>query len=448
MRVLICLALLLMPTALWAAEPEKTFNAQSFTLSNGMQVVVIPNHRAPVVTHMVWYKVGAADEQPGVSGMAHYLEHLLFKGTEKLAPGDYSRRVRVLGGNDNAFTGQDFTAFYASVSVDRLYDIMEMEADRMVNANPPPEHFASEKEVVLEERRQRTDNDPRARFAEQLQSLLYVNHPYQKPIIGWMDEIKRYEWPQVKEFYDRWYAPNNAILIVSGDMTAERLKPAAENTYGKIPPRDIPPRIRPSIPPAPSPALLTLSSAEIHQPVWQSLYPAPAYHHNKTDALALQVLEEIMSGGPATRLYQSLVVDQKKAVSINLSYNGTALDYGTIYFSGTPADNVSLPELQTLAEAEIKNVIENGITEAELTKAIERLQAEAAYARDSLAGPAMITGYALATGSTLDDIEYWPRDIARVTPDDVRRVAATYLNKDTPWIRPAVTGYLMPEARP
>ncbi len=467
MRIIPCLALLLMPLTVYAQEaavatkpavekiapapkaekpkPAKTFNAEHFTLSNGMEVVVIPNHRAPIVTHMIWYKVGAADEKPGLSGMAHYFEHLMFKGTKEMAPGAYSKRVRTLGGNDNAFTSQDMTAYYANISTDNLYDVMKMEADRMQNLNPPPEHFASEKAVVLEERSERTDNDPRARFGEQLQSMAFTNHPYGKPVIGWMSEIQQYEWKDVKSFYDTWYAPNNAILIVSGDMTAERLKPAAEEIYGKIPTKKLPPRVRPTIPPAAGLASLTLKDASIHQPVWQSLYLAPSFHMNKKDGLALQVLEEIMSGGPTTRLYDSLVVKQKKAVSINLSYNGTALDYGILALSGSPAQGVSLTELQTLAETEIAKIITDGVTPVEVSDAISRLQDEAIYARDSVSGPAMIIGYGLTTGSTLDDIENWPTDIATVTAEDVQRVAATYLNIAKPWIRPPVSGYLLPE---
>lgn len=446
MRIILCLLLILVATPVGAQDRAKTFNAEHFILDNGMQVVVIPNHRAPVVTHMMWYRVGAADERAGLSGMAHYLEHLLFKGTATLAPGEYSKRVRVLGGNDNAFTGQDFTAYFASVSVNNLYEIMQMEADRMMNANPPPEHFKSEKEVVLEERRQRTDNDPRAQFSEQLNSLLFINHPYGTPIIGWMDEIRRYEWPDVKSFYETWYAPNNAILIVSGDMTAERLRPAAQEIYGKLKPKELPPRARPNVPPAPASPLLAFSHDSIRQPVWQSVYLAPTFAQNKQDGLALQLLNEILSGGPTTRLYDSLVVKQKKAVSVGFSYNGTALDYGTLSLSGTPADGVALDELQKLVETKIRDVIENGVTETELREAVERLQSEAIYARDSLAGPAMIIGYALTTGSTLDDVENWPNEIAAVSVDDIRRVAATYLDKDKPWIRPAVTGHMIPLA--
>lgn len=426
-------------------RPEtKTFNAEQFTLANGMEVVVIPNHRAPVVTHMIWYKVGAADEKPGLSGMAHYFEHLMFKGTRDMAPGAYSKRIRTMGGNDNAFTGQDFTAYYATISVDRLGDVMRMEADRMQNLNPPDEHFASEKAVVLEERRERTDNDPRARFMEQLQSMVYTNHPYAKPVIGWMDEIQLYEWADVKTFYDAWYAPNNAILIVSGDITASELKPLAEDIYGSIPAKELPPRNRPRVPPANGTAALALRDAEIREPIWQSVYLAPSYHQNTKDSLALEVLQEVLSGGPTTRLYDSLVVKQKKAISIALSYGGTALDYGSLTLSGVPAKDVTPQTLQKLAEAEIRAVIKDGITQDELSEAIARLQDQAVYMRDSVSGPAMIVGYALTTGLTLDQVESWADDIAKVTLEDVQHVAKTYLDPAHPWIRPAVHGYMMP----
>ena len=229
---------------------DTTFGAETFMLDNGMQVIVIPNHRIPVVTHMVWYRVGAADELPGLSGMAHYFEHLMFKGTKKLEPGEFSRTVKMLGGRDNAFTGQDYTAYFQSIAVEHLEKVMRMEADRMFNLAPPADHFASEKNVVLEERRQRTENNPKGLFGEQLRNLLFVNHPYGTPTIGWMDEIERYEWTDVKGFYEQWYAPNNAIVIISGDITVEEFKPLAEKIYGTLPAKKLPKRSRPNIPPA------------------------------------------------------------------------------------------------------------------------------------------------------------------------------------------------------
>lgn len=440
MKIMIFVALLCLPFPAFA----QTFGAQEATLANGMQIVVIPNHRAPVVTHMVWYKVGAADETPGLSGMAHYLEHLLFKGTQKMAPGEFSKIVKTLGGNDNAFTSQDYTAYFESIAVENLPRVMEMEADRMMNANPPPEHFKSEKAVVLEERRQRTDNDPRAKFYEQLNSILFINHPYGTPVIGWMNEIEKYEWADVQKFYQKHYAPNNAILVVSGDITMEELKPMAEKYYGPLSAKEIPARKRPELAPAPAQTRLSLSDASIHQPVFQRLYAAPSETMNREDSLALQVLSEIMDGGPTTRLYKSLVVDEKIATAVSFNYTSTALDYGNISVGALPADGISTDALEAMIDAQIKSLIENGVTEAEVKDAIQRLQDAAIFARDSVMGPAMIFGSALTTGSSVANVENWSADIAKVTAERVKTVAVEYLNPAMPWIRPPVSGHLLP----
>lgn len=434
--------LLLLVTALPARA--QTFGAQEFTLANGMQVVVIPNHRAPVVTHMVWIKVGGADNLPGRSGMAHYFEHLMFKGTKTMAPGDFSKIVKTLGGEDNAFTGQDYTAYFQSIAVENLPKVMQMEADRMQNLAPPEAHFQSEKAVVLEERRQRTDNDPRAMFNEQINSALYINHPYATPVVGWMDEIEKYDWADVKSYYDTWYAPNNAILVVSGDITAEKLKPLAEKYYGAIPKKNIPARVRPNIPPAPAATLLTLRHPSVHQSVFQKIYLAPTEGKEKQDSLALQVLAEIMNGGPTARLYKSIVAFQKKATGVAFDYNSTMLDYGAIIVGATPAEGTTPEDVSILIGAEIKKVIESGVTEAEVKQAVQALQDEAVFARDSVAGPAMIFGAALTTGSSVSDVESWAQDIAKITPAQIQAAAAKYLDDTRPWIRPAVTGYLLP----
>lgn len=445
LRILFFLLFLTLPLTA-GAEPGKTFNAQSFTLDNGMEVVVIPNHRAPVVTHMLWYKVGAADEPFGQSGMAHYFEHLMFKGTSRLKPGEFSTTVRKLGGNDNAFTSQDYTAYFESIAVEHLETVMKMEADRMQNLNPPPEHYASEKKVVLEERRERTENDPRGLFYEQLRSALFVNHPYGIPVIGWMNEIEKYEWADVKTFYDRWYAPNNAILVVSGDITAEELEPLARRIYGSIPPKELPMRIRPQIPPANAQTVMTLRDSSIHQPVFNKIYLAPSEAQNPQHSHALQVLNEILDGGATTRLYKSLVVEQKKATSVSFDYTPNALNYSSISIGGTPAEGVSLHELETLIEAEIQKVVDEGVTQLESDEAIKRLQDEAVFARDSVAGPAMIFGRILTTGGKIDDVEYWAENIGLVSPTLVQEVARLYLSPSQYWVRPPVTGYLLPEA--
>lgn len=423
----------------------KTFGAQTATLSNGLQIVVIPNHRAPVVTHMLWVKAGGADNIAGQSGMAHYLEHLMFKGTTNMAPGEYSKTIKTLGGNDNAFTGADYTAYFETIAVKNLSKVMEMQADRFLNLSPPPEHYTSEKAVVLEERRQTTENDPRSLFAEQVYTALFINHPYGTPVIGWMDEIKKYEWKDVKKYFDAWYAPQNMILVVSGDITMKDLKPLAEQYYGPMPQKNIPNRIRPAVPSLMSETTITLKHKQIHQPVYYKLYLAPTEAKNRKDSLALQILANILDGGQATRLYKSLVAQQKKATSVSFSYNSSALDYGTISIDATPAEGVSASDIGPLIENEIQAVIDNGVTESEVKEAIQRLQDQAIFARDSVAGPAMIFGHAISTGSTVEDIENWPVDIGKITPKDVQDAAATYLNKKDPWVRAPITGYLLPE---
>lgn len=432
--------LLIFPTFAQA----KVFNAESFTLDNGLEVIVIPNHRAPVITHMVWYRVGAADEPQGLSGMAHYFEHLMFKGTKTMEPGEFSRIVKKLGGNGNAFTGQDYTAYFQTISKQHLEKMMEMEADRMVNLKVPAKHFASEKKVVLEERRQRTENDPQGLFFEQMRSALFINHPYGTPVIGWMDEIKGYEWNDVKSFYDTWYAPNNAIVIISGDVTVKSVKPLVTRIYGKLKPKTLPSRTRTSIPSTIGKTLMTLKHATINQRAFQNMRLAPSYAQNSQDSLALQVLEEILSGGATTRLYKTLVVEQKKAVSAGFSYSSSALNEGIIGLSGTPVDGVSLEELERLIQDQIKNVIDNSVTQTEIKDAVQRMQDAAIYARDSFSGPAMTFGHAITTGSTIDDVEDWPDLIQTVTAAQIQAVAKKYMDENVPWKRSSITGHFLP----
>lgn len=431
-----------------AYAQDKVYNAETFTLANGMQVVVIPNHRAPVVTHMIWYRVGAADEPRGQSGMAHYLEHLLFKGTPTLPTGEFSRRIRSLGGNENAFTAQDYTAFHESIAVEHLESIMKMEADRMMNTNPPPADFTSEQKVVIEERRQRTENDPRGFFAEQMKALLFINHPYGYPVIGWQHEVEALTWKEIQKFYKQHYGPNNAILVISGDITAAQLKPLAEKIYGPLKPIELPEREWTSVPPMIASPQLTLHHPMIRQPVFMRLYRLPSLKQNREDGYALSVLQDILDGGAATRLYKSLVVEQKIATGVNFSYDGLAWSDGTGWISVVPADGVELPVVEEALNKELRQVIADGVTEQELSEAKMRMQDSAAFARDSLAGPAMTVGQALITGIPLDDVEHWPRLIDAITREQIQSVAARYLDPDHINRRPYISGYLLPELNP
>lgn len=426
------------------APRAKVYNAESFTLANGMEFVVIPNHRVPAVTSMIWYRVGAADEPRGLSGMAHYLEHLLFKGTPTVKPGDFSKTVRALGGNDNAFTTQDYTAFYQSIATIHLETMMKMEADRMLNTSPPPADFTAEQKVVLEERRQRTENDPRGYFSEQLRALMFINHPYGNPVIGWGHEVGALNWPQIQKFYQQHYAPNNAIMVVSGDITAARLKPLAEKYFGPLKPIDLPAREWTSVPPMIVNPQLSLRHPQIRQPVFMRLYRLPSARQNRDESYALSLLGEIMDGGAATRLYKSLVADQKIATSVNFSYDGLALSDGTGWLSAVPAEGVSLERVEQALEKELRLLIDKGVTDQELNEARQRMKDSTAFALDSLSGPAMNVGRALATGLSLDDVEYWPYELDKVTKAQIQAVAAQYLDPDDIRQRPFISGYLLP----
>ncbi len=429
-----------------AFAQERAFNSETFTLKNGMQVVVIPNHHAPVINQMVWYKVGAIDEVRGESGIAHYVEHLMFKGTHAVAAGQFSRLIRAMGGEENAFTSYDYTVYHQSASLENLPRIMQLESDRMAHLSFPPQDVLHERDVVIEERRMRTENDPRGYFYEQLRAQLFINHPYGNPVLGWLNEVNVLDRDHVKAFYDRWYAPNNAILIVSGDITAAQLKPLAEKTYGAVPAKTLPARHWSQVPPLRGLTTLEMHAHGIRQPAIERIYRVPSYVQNKTDSLALQVLENIMSAGSSTRLYKTLVVEQKKATGASMNYDGDCVSDGTVSFGITPAEGVTPQQDGQALDDVLRAVIKDGVTEAELREAKDRLKDEAIYARDSLTTPGMVFGEALATGSTVDDVEYWPENIDKVTAAQVQDVAKRYLNPDDIGTRPYTTGWLLPVA--
>ncbi|QJE74884.1 insulinase family protein [Aerophototrophica crusticola] len=432
-------------TALVALAPPvsaRVFDPETFTLSNGMQVVVVTNRRAPVVSHMVWYKVGSADEPRGKSGIAHYLEHLMFKGTDELKPGEFSRTVARNGGRDNAFTSYDYTAYFENIARDRLELVMKMEADRMADLRLTEEVALPERAVVMEERRQRTGNNPGARLWEMMNSALFIHHPYGTPIIGWMNEIEQLTYKDALDFYKTWYAPNNAMLVVAGDITAAELKPLAEKTFGKIPARKVPERVRVDEPPTEGARRVSLTDPQVRQPSWQRLWKAPSYAEagEKPDAYALQVLQTIMGGGATSRLYRTLVVEQKVAASASMWYSPTALDLGTLGLGASPMPGVELAKVESAMEAEVARLLKDGVTAEEVETAKTRLRREAVFARDSLQGPAEAFGYALATGQTVEDVEAWPDRIGKVTVEQVNAAAKAVLSQQD-----HVTGVLLPD---
>ncbi len=422
------------------------FNPTTYTLSNGMQVVVVENHRAPIVTQMVWYKVGSADEVPGKSGLAHLLEHMMFKGTSAVPAGEFSKIIARAGGRDNAFTAQDYTAYYEEVAADQLELAMKLDADRMHDLSFNQHDFDTERSVVLEERRMRTDNNPGALLYERMEAALFLNSPYHRPVIGWMREIERLTRDDALAFYHRWYAPNNAILVVAGDVQPKQVEALAEKYYGPIPRADTPVRDRLKEPEQVAPRRVTLRDPRVEQPALSRLYLAPSYHYGDQDlgaadsAYAIEVLAEILGGDPTSRLYKELVVKEGLASSAGASYDPTAWDYGTFSVSATPRQGVNLDKLQAALDKVLNQALSQGISPEEVAKAKERLKASVAYAKDSVETGAHVLGEALCTGQTTADVEDWPKRIAAVTPEQVNAAAKKVLDR-----RWSVTGRLLPE---
>lgn len=433
--------------ALWtlAAPPAsaQVFSPETFTLANGMQVVVVNNARAPVVTHQVWYRVGSADEPPGRSGIAHFLEHLMFKGTVNLRPGEFSRRVARLGGRDNAFTSFDFTGYFQNVARDRLEEVMRLESERMANLRLADTEVDPERNVILEERRQVIEGRPAARLREQAMAALYLNHPYGRPIIGWEHEMRALTRADADAWYQTWYAPNNAILIVAGDITVAELRPLAERYYGVIPARPVPQRVRPQEPPHVAARRVELRDPRVQQPAWSRYWLAPSYTTGAREhAYPLQVLSEIIGGGASARLYRSLAVDREIATGIGAWYDPDALDHGTFGISASPRQGVEIAALEAAIEAEIQRVLTEGVTDDEVRRALERLRVSAIFDRDSFSTAARVFGGALTTGQTVADVEAWPQRIAAVTTAQVNAAARAVLAQPG-----TVTAILLPQPR-
>ena len=435
---------IVMPLAL-AGTPigarAKVFDPVTFTLDNGLQVVVIANRRAPIVTHMIWYKVGAADDPQGKSGLAHFLEHLMFKGTETMEPGEFSEIIARNGGQENAFTGQDYTGYYQTVAKDRLELVMEYEADRMTNLRLSDEVVLPERDVVLEERRSRIDRNPSSQLGEALSAVLFLNHPYRLPAIGWEEEIVTLTSVDAIEFYRRWYAPNNAVLIVAGDVEPEEVRALAETHYGAIPAREVPVRQRPQEPEQSAARRVILESERVRQPSVTIRYLAPSYHAGASEhAEALQVLDEILGSGSTSRLYRSLVVEQAIAVGAGSGYGASALDLSSFTLYGSPRPDVPVEQVEDALRQEVARLLEDGVSEEEVEVAKRRMIAQAVYARDALNTGPRIFGRALTTGQTVADVEAWPERIAAVTAEQVNAAARAVFDDQH-----SATGVLLPK---
>ena len=413
----------------------------TFTLGNGLTVVVIPDHRTPVVTQMIWYKVGSADETPGKSGLAHFLEHLMFKGTSKHPAGQFSQTVLKVGGNENAFTSTDYTGYFQRVPRDQLGTMMEFEADRMTGLILKDENVLPERDVVLEEYNMRVANNPDARLTEQIMAALYLNHPYGRPVIGWHQEIEKLDREDALAFYKRFYAPNNATLVIAGDVDEKEVRPMAERTFGQVAPQPSIParRLRPQEPTPVAARTVTLADPRVEQPSMKRYYLVPsATTAAAGESPALDVLAQLMGSGSNSYLYRALVIDKPLAVSAGAGYQGTSLDATQFTISVAPKPGVDFAQVEQVVDRVIADVGQNTVPAEDLERVKTQLIAEAIYAQDNQATLARWYGAALTTGLSVEDIRSWPDRIRAVTAEQVRAAARKWLDK-----KRSVTGYLI-----
>jgi zinc protease len=417
----------------------------SFTLANGLQVVVIPDHRTPVVTEMIWYKVGSADETPGKSGLAHFLEHLMFKGTAKHPAGEFSQTVLRIGGNENAFTSTDYTGYFQRVPREQLAKMMEFEADRMTGLILKDENVLPERDVVLEEYNMRVANNPDARLTEQIMAALYLNHPYGRPVIGWHHEIEKLDREDALAFYRRFYAPNNATLVIAGDVDANEVRPMVEQTFAKVAAQPAIPaqRLRPQEPEPAAPRTVTLADPRVEQPSMKRYYLVPSATTSAAESPALEVLAQLMGNGSNCYLYRALVVDRPLAVGASAGYQGTSLDATQFVISASPRPGVEFSQIEQVVDSVIADVAQNPVRPEDLERVKTQLIAEAIYAQDNQATLARWYGGALTTGLSIDDLRSWPDRIRAVTAEQVSAAAQKWLDK-----KRSVTGYLIKDTTP
>jgi zinc protease len=423
---------------------EALSKVTSFSLENGMKIIVVEDHRAPVVTHMVWYKAGAADENSGKSGIAHLLEHLLFKETENVKNGEFSQTVAALGGTDNAFTSHDYTAYYQRVSKQYLDLMMYYESDRMRNLKISELDFSTEVKVVIEERSQRTDSNPGALFNEQNMGSLYLNHPYGVPVVGWRHELEGLGREDAIDFYKTFYSPNNAILIVSGDVDPKDVQILAKNFYGpleNITYLDV--RKRPTEPPQIAERRLIFEDERISQPYITRTYLAAERNPGQQrEAAALTLLADLIgSDGIQSILGKSLQLDNKKAIYTNAYYNGLSYDATNFSLIVVPDREVTLLEIETELDKIIDTFILNGIDDGHLERIKFQYKAHQIYSLDSSYSRARRFGVALTSGLTIEDVLAWPEIIQDIKPSEILAAAISLFKKEssvTGWVRKPV----------
>ncbi len=426
-----------------AQEPQRRglFDAETFTLKNGLRGVVIVNRRAPVALHMLWYRAGAIDEPAGKSGIAHFLEHLLFKATKTLKSGEFSRIVAANGGRENAFTSWDYTGYFQFVARDRLPRMMEIEADRMANLVLSEEDVRQERQVILEERRSRIEGRPSSILWEQARRALYLNHRYGRPIIGWMHEMEQLSRRDALDFYKKYYRPNNAVLVVAGDVDPAEVRRLAEKYYGPVARAKAPPRRKLLEPPQRAERRVIYRDARVRRPSFGRMYFAPGYNSSGAEhAYALQVLARLLGASSTSLLYRSLVVRRKLATAAGADYGASRRGPSDFYVYASPRPGVGIDALEKAVDAELDKVLKHGVSREDVEAAKQQLQDMAVFARDSLRTGAHAIATALIAGRTVRDVEQWPERIGAVTVDRVNAAARYVLQR-----RKSVTALLLPD---
>jgi zinc protease len=418
------------------AHAQVTPKVEQFTLANGMTVIVKPDRRAPTAVHMVWLRVGSMDEVDGTSGVAHVLEHMMFKGMPNLKPGEFSRRVAALGGRENAFTSKDFTGYYQQIPSNRLEDVMKIEADRFANNQWSDEEFAKELEVVKEERRLRTEDSPRALMNEAMNAAVFVASPYRRPVVGWMNDLDAMTPSDAREFFKRWYIPANAAVVIAGDVDVAQAKALAEKYYGPIPARAVPPR-KPRLEPQQS----GLRRIDFRAPAEQS-YVALAYKvpsldsldksdSSGDDALALTVLSAVLDGYSGARLDRALTQGDNRVADSAGSYNGLWGRGPQVFMlDGVPAAGKTAEQVEAALRGQIARVAKDGVSEAELNRVKTQWVASEVYKLDSVFNQARTLGSQWVQGQPLDAGERLIAKLRSVTPEQVKTVAAKYFGDD------------------
>lgn len=429
---------LALPTRAEDAAPK--LDVDVFSLENGLQVVVIPQRRVPIVTHLLAYKVGGADEPAGLSGMAHFFEHLMFKSTKNHAAGELDAAVQAVGGDHNAFTNHDSTVYYQKIPPEALPQMMAFEADRMRNLILDDETIENERRVVLEERLMRTDNNPNGILGEAFSATLYVNHPYGRPVIGWRHEIETVTREQLTDFYNRYYAPNNAILVVAGDVDTETVKKLAEETYGKVPAGpELPPRVRPKEPPSRTERTVTLADDRVSIPSFSQAWIAPAAYSDErhlNDALA--VLGEILGGSERSRLHRRLVIKERIAARVFVYLYGSR-DYAQFVVGADPINADALETVEAAIREELEAVIRDGVTAEELETAKKVYASAIIFQRENLMRRAVQYASDLIEGATVDELDDTRERLDAVTLENIQEAAKRYLLLDK-----SVKAYLKP----